>query len=47
MIETVKDGKLLAKSSTVETVNIVRNYYKSEAMIRRNVRFELDENSNI
>ncbi len=34
-----EDGRLLAKSSTGETVNTVRKYYMSEATIRQNLRF--------
>ena len=41
----VEDGRLLPKSSTSATVNTVSVGTKSDATIRRNVRFELDENS--
>ena len=40
----IEDGRLLPKSSTSATVNTVSNGNKSDATIRRNVRFELDEN---
>jgi hypothetical protein len=43
--EDVEDGRLLPKSSTSATVNTVSVGTKSDATIRRNVRFELDENS--
>jgi hypothetical protein len=41
----VEDGRLLPKSSTSATVNTVGVGNKSDATIRLNVRFELDENS--
>ncbi len=40
----VEDGRLLPKSSTSATVNTVSDGTKSDATIRRNVRFEFDEN---
>jgi hypothetical protein len=43
-VTSVEDGRLLLKSSTSATVNTVSDGNKSEATIRRNVRFELDEN---
>jgi hypothetical protein len=41
----VEDGWLLPKFSTSATVNTVSVGTKSDATITRNVRFELDENS--
>jgi hypothetical protein len=43
--EDVEDGRLLPKFSTSATANTVSVGTKSDATIRRNVRFELDENS--
>ena len=42
--EDDKHGRLLPKSSTSATVSTVSDGNKSEVTIRRNVRFELDEN---
>ncbi len=41
---SVEDGRLLPKPSTSATVNTVNDGTKSDATIRRNVRFEFDEN---